>query len=123
MNRDAATEIADTLPQFYGSAHFTKWSPLTKSVLTDGTLYLAEKAEAFWLFDVIDSHVTRLGEDMVQSIINVQEDNTATVELDDMNENIIASQLVPYTDFPLKTVTIWSIHNGQSFTHMLPSEY
>jgi len=119
----SSVEIEATLPQFYGSYHFTKWSPLTKSVLTDGALYLAESAQAFWLFDVIDSHVTRLGEDMVQSIINVQEDNTATVKLDDMNENIIASQLVPYTDFPLKTIKIWSTRNKNGFTHMLPSEY
>ena len=41
MNAQLATEIHEELPNFYGSYNFTRWSILTKSVLTDGTLYLA----------------------------------------------------------------------------------
>ena len=108
MNAQLATEIYEELPNFYGSYNFTRWSILTKSVLTDGALYIAESAQAYWLFDAIESHVRRLKLDMTQSILHVQEDNTATLDIDDMDGNIVASQLIQYTDFPLKEIKIWS---------------
>jgi len=123
MNAQLATEIYEELPNFYGSYNFTRWSILTKSVLTDGALYVAESAQAYWLFDAIESHVRRLKLDMTQSILNVQEDNTATLEIDDMDGNIVASQLIQYTDFPLKQIKIWSSLSEHGYTHMLPSEY
>jgi len=43
------------LNEFYGSATFTRWSPLTNSVLTEGALYVAETAGAYWLFDSIQT--------------------------------------------------------------------
>lgn len=123
MNAQLATEIHEELPNFYGSYNFTRWSILTKSVLTDGALYIAESAQAYWLFDAIESHVRRLKLDMTQSILHVQEDNTATLEIDDMDGNIVASQLIQYTDFPLKEIKIWSSLSEHGYTHMLPSEY
>jgi len=114
----------EELNQFTGSFNFTRWSILSKSVLTDGALFVAEKASAYWLFDAIQSHVTNLNEDMVQSVLTVQEDSTASLELDDMNENMIASQALSFTDFPFKTIKIWSVRNETgAFTHMLPREY
>ena len=113
------------LNQFRGSDTFTQWTVLSKSVLTEGALFVAVEAGAFWLFDTIQSHISSLDESMVVSKLTVQEDKTATLDLDDGNGNMIASQLIPYTDFPLEEITIWSIQTGQGnrFTHMLVSEY
>ena len=116
--------IAQELNQFIGSQTFTRWSVLSQSVLTEGTQYLAETGNCYWLFDAIQSHVDELGEDMVQSVLTVQDDSTAVLELDDMNDNIIASQVISYTDFPLSIIKIWSVRNETgAFTHMLPREY
>jgi len=56
---ESKTEI--DLSQFYGSENLYRWNFLTKSVLTDGTKYLAEVAGAYWLFDAIDSHLMAQG--------------------------------------------------------------
>lgn len=117
-------EIQDNLANFYGSASFTPFNAFSKSVLTEGTVYLAEAAQAYWLFDAIQSHLHGLNEDMVQSTLTVGKDGEATLELDDMDENIVATQDISYTDFPLRTIKIWSVRNETgAYTHMLPSEY
>ena len=114
------------LSQFYGSDTFYRWSILTKSVLTEGTKYVAEVGGAYWLFDAIDSHLTAQGlnentEFVVAKLLKV--DDTATLTLDDGNGTIWMTQHIPYTDFPEPKLTTYAIWNGQGWTHLLPSEY
>ena len=45
------------LNNFTGTEAYYRWTPLSKSVLTDGTKYVAEKLQAYWLFDAIASHI------------------------------------------------------------------
>ena len=114
------------LSQFYGSEYSYRWSMLTKSVLTDGTKYLAEKAGAYWLFDAIDSHLTTQGlnentEFVVATLRLV--DSGAELTLDDGNGLIWMTQHIPYTDFPLNELKTYAIWNGNGWTHLLTSEY
>ena len=45
--------------------------------------------------------------------------NSATVTVEDGNDNIITSLTIEFTDFPLEEMTLWLVEK----TLMLPSEY
>ena len=119
------TEI--DLSQFYGSENLYRFNALTKSVLTDGTKYLAEVAGAYWLFDAIDSHVTTQGlnekTEFVVATLKKVGDSDAELTLDDGNGLIWATQYIPLTDFPLEEMKTYAIYNGTAWTHLLTSEY
>ena len=54
-------ELEHNLAHFSGTENYYVWSALFKRfVLTDGAQYLAEKAEAFWLMDSIDSNSPKI---------------------------------------------------------------
>ena len=110
------------LSQFIGSGSFTKWSILSKSVLTEGAKFVADRAGAYWLFDKIDLSIMGSGENFVVCKISV-EDTSANIKLEDGNGQTIMSEWIRYTDFPLADLELWAIHNGSGYTHMLPSEY
>ena len=114
------------LNNFTGTEAYYRWTPLSRSVLTDGTKYVADKLQAYWLFDAIASHID-FGEstkflDMYFSTLTVK-DKTGTLSIEDGNGGVVATQTFEYTDFPLPEIKIWSSYNGQFFVHMLPSEY
>ena len=117
------TTVLD-LKQFYGSETVTRWSSLFNDVLTEGCEYVAEKAQAYWLFDAISSHLLELDADMVVSKLTVKKDG-ATLELTDGNNEPLRTQHIEFTDFPEEgLIVIWSLKNEQeAYTHMLPSEY
>jgi len=120
-------KTAINLSHFTGTVKFTRWSPLTNDVLTDGALYLAEEAEAFWLFDKISSLIPTLtNSSLIVSTLTVDTDTgQAQLTMTDGNENVLHKETISFTDFPLNTIVIWSVHNGFicGHSHMLPSEY
>ena len=100
------------LSQFFGSETFTRWSSLFNDVLTEGCVYVAEKAQAYWLFDA-----------MVVTTLTVI-DSKATLVLTDGDDEPLRTQQITFTDFPEGELVIWSIKNELgAYTHMLPSEY
>lgn len=112
------------LNQFTGSASFTRWSPFSGSVLTEGTLYVAKEAGAYWLFDAIQSHLDENKADFAESTLVVNADDSAVLTITDGNDGKIAIQHISFTDFPQPEIKIWSDRNELgSHTHMLPSEY
>ena len=114
------------LANFYGSETFVRWSPLTESILSEGAHHVANAAGAFWLFDLIDSHLTTHGLDHLTEFCVARLkvfDGSFTVTLDDGNGQIWASQQASYTDFPLPEFKTFAVWNGNGWTHMLPSEY
>lgn len=51
-------QIKSDLSQFTGSSTFTKFSPLFPNVvLTEGAEFLADECGAYWLMDMIASHL------------------------------------------------------------------
>ena len=117
------------LSNFTGTEAYHRWTPLSRSVLTDGTKYVAEKLQAYWLFDAIASHLDFNyinGElpdlDMYFSTLTTF-NKTGTLSIEDGNGGVVATQGFEYTDFPLTEIKIWSQNNGSFFVHMLPSEY
>lgn len=123
-------DLLDELANFYGSEHLYRWSPLTKSVLTDGCKYLADAAGAYWLFDAIDSHLAAQGLNENTEFVKAtlrrtpgSQADDAELVLDDGNGTIWMTQHIPFTDFPLPHFDTYAVWNGSGWTHMLPSEY
>ena len=115
----------ENLVRFTGSDTFTEWSPVfRKSLLTEGALFVAEQGDAYWLFDLIETHLkVNSRECFVEASLSVS-GSSGVVELTDGDGVCLASQELGFTDFPEPGVTIWSVvneHGGR--THMLPSEY
>ena len=112
-------ELENNLAQFMGTEEHHRFSPLTKLVCTDGVMYLAENAGCFWLLDILASvqsmdKIRR--EDMQVLIFNTGE---LTVRIEDGNKNVLYTQDIGFTDFPLDEITLWVMNN----VVLLPSEY
>jgi len=120
------------LSGFTGTAAYHGYGSLLGSSLTDGTFFLAENAEAYWLFDLIDSHLLAQ-RDLPFAVTTLTvdlENSTAEAVITDGDETIVASQSIGFTDFPLSEVKIYSVRSGMSphsqvtrWVHLLPSEY
>jgi hypothetical protein len=113
---------ASQLTLFTGTERYYRIS--RRHLLTDGTKYLAENAECFWMMDAIASHLSEIGTSdwFVQVKVTVQ-DSRATMIYDDGNGNEHARQEIPYTDFPLQMITLYACWDGEHWVIMLPSEY
>lgn len=124
-NQLTPEQLKAALDQFNGTDGYYRWSPLFQTcVLTDGTLYLAEQAGAYWLMDAIASHqidpkvrkqpfqvwkLSRLGEAWV-------------LVCEDGNYNEITRQRIEYSDFPLDEITLFVGQSGGRTVIFLPSE-
>ncbi len=116
-------EILSRLSQHIGTEEYHRFSALSKLVMTDGVKDFCDLCQCFWLLDVIMSYqhtkiLREKGEFQVWRIWKTG-DTTATVSCDDGNENILITQKIEYTDFPLQSFKLYC-SNGVIF---LPSEY
>lgn len=110
------------LTQFIGTEKYYRIS--RRHLLTDGTKYLAENAECFWMMDAIASHLSEIGTNDWFVQVKVQVHGTkATMIYDDGNGNELARQEIAYTDFPLEAISIYACWDGEHWVIMLPSEY
>ncbi len=103
-----AEEILDNLVYFTGTGNYYKH--MFGIMYTDGVQYLAESADAYWLIDLVASYQFDMKvkkEEFQVYKLKVNPDKTAIVEISDGNDNIIATQKILYTDFPLDEITLW----------------
>lgn len=113
---------ASQLSQFIGTQRYYRIS--RRHLLTDGTKYLAEEAECFWMMDAIASHLSEIGtEDWFVQVRVTVNGYKATMIYDDANGKEHARQEIPYTDFPLDMISLYACWNGEHWVIMLPSEY
>ena len=95
-----------------------------RHLLTDGTKYLAEKAECFWMMDAIASHLGEIGtEDWFVQVRMTVNCKRATMIYEDGNGNEHARQEIPFTDFPLSSITLFACWDQENWVIMMPSEY
>jgi hypothetical protein len=113
--------LQSELSQFIGTEKIYRIT--SRHVLTDGTKYLAEHAKSFWLFDAIASHLTRSYEDYFAVARLLVNGSSAVLTLDDGNDNVLATQHIEYTDFPLNKIKLYCSFDGVHWVIMLPSEY
>ena len=115
-----AKEIKENLPYFTGTEYYYRYYFGIK--LTDGVKYLADSCECYWLLDLVASYQIEpkiKKEEFQVYKLRVKEDKSATIEVSDGNKNILATQEIEFTDFPLEKIEIWLINN----VVLLPSEY
>ena len=111
-----------TLAQFTGTRAYYRIS--RKHVLTDGTRYLAEQGACFWMMDAIASHLCEIGTADWFVLVRVQvTEGRAVMIYEDGNDREHARQEIPYTDFPLDSITLYACWDQEHWVIMLPSEY
>ena len=110
------------LKLFIGTTGYFRIS--RRHLLTDGTKYLAEAAECFWMMDAIASHLSEIGTEdwFVQVRISVN-GNRATMIYEDGNGREHARQEISYTDFPMLSMSLYACWDGENWVIMLPGEY
>jgi hypothetical protein len=118
---DIKAELQAGLAMHTGSTRwFRHWT--RRLVYTEGVQYLAEKANAYWLIDLVVSwcpHPNLRNEEFVVWKLIVKPDRTATAIANDGNGRELARQDISLTDFPLDKVSLYLTDN----TLLLPSEY
>jgi hypothetical protein len=112
------------LHQFTGTENY--YRHLLGIVYTDGVQYLAQEAGAYWLIDAIASwqiDPVILKDWMLQEIqfwkLQVNSDNSAVLSCERDTDDVVLTQDIPFTDFPLESIKLYLNHK----VLMLPSEY
>lgn len=118
------------LAQFTGTQTWTRHPMIRSVVSTEGVQYLAEKAEAHWLVDIIAiaqrTHARVRAEGFqvwTLSRPKKQPSNRCTVSAEDGNGHPLYQQRIPFTDFPLESITLYCADGEGHRVIMLPSEY
>ncbi len=114
MNSDIQnkkTLSATDLAQFTGTEQWYRHSINRTVLYTDGVRYVVEHGQAYWLLDEIaliqpfDKSIA--AEEFQVWKLEVQPDKTGTLTCDDGNGLLVFSKEIPYTDFPLETITLY----------------
>ena len=110
------------LGHFVGTERYYRIS--RRHLLTDGTKYLAEEAECFWLMDAVASHLMEIGTAEWFVLVRVQvTEGRAVMIYEDGNDREHARQEIPHTDFALNSITLYACWDGEHWVIMLPGEY
>jgi Family of unknown function (DUF6876) len=115
------------LAQFTGSENWYRHGINPDVLYTDGAKYVAGEGGAYWLLDAIAIcsalRAARRRRAFPQVWkLTVREDHSATLvcdDGDDGNDNIVYTQHIEFTDFPIPEITLWFANN----TIYLPSEH
>lgn len=109
--------------QFTGTENWYRHSIDLNILYTDGIQYLAHHGGAYWLIDKIalmQNHPRFKKQEFQVWILKTNlTKNTAVLICEDGNYNIIFTEKITYTDFPLEEIKIYLTDN----VIILPSEY
>jgi len=123
--------IESELDMFTGTENYYKHHGLYGITLTDGIKYMAEKCNAYWLLDVINSHQThKIRKENFQiwtlerkpaiSFSPPEKCNGGVVYMrTDSDQPKLVNQAIEYTDFPIQKFECYLIDN----VLLLKSEY
>jgi hypothetical protein len=119
-----ASKLTDfNLRQFTGSENWYRHCLNRNVTFTDGAKFVADEGGAYWLLDAIVLH-QRYSRKVATARfqvwkLKVNQDRTASLICEDGDCNIVLTERIEYTDFPLDGITLYFINN---VIH-LPSEY
>ena len=122
-------EILAELPNFYGSEQNFLYSPVLfpNVLLTEGALFIAEECGAYWLMDVISSHIPSIkkaGDTFAVARLAVGHSSALFSLTDDIPPNVTyATQAIEYTDFQLDEIKFYVSFDGENWIVLLTSEY
>ncbi|MCX6152774.1 MAG: hypothetical protein NT007_01305 [Candidatus Kapabacteria bacterium] len=114
-------QIKSELEQFCGTENYYKYMNI---MFTDGIKHLADTCECYWLLSVVaswqaDSRVKQ--EEFQVFKLQVHEDKTAIITIEDGNGSVVAVQTLDYTDFCLDEIVLW--YSSVDRILYLPSEH
>ena len=113
-------EILDIINHAHGSDMYHRFSPIPGfPVATDGIITLAEAAGCYWFLDVIGSYQTNKKLDPAFQVWKLEVKDSSAVVYGYNDTELIISQEIPYTDFPLDKVKLFLMDG----VILLPSEY
>ncbi len=120
-----AEQIIEGLRQFTGTSAYYRLN--SRTVLTDGTKFLAENAQCFWLMEAIASHLSAVPTDeyFCIALLTKGKEHAAYLEIvDDVPQTkYYATQIVEYTDFPLESIKLYCSRAEDWWVLLLPQEY
>ena len=116
-------ELEQQLHYFTGSSAYYPLYPQLK--LTDGTKFLCEQAKCFWLMDAVASHLGSYRDEdfVVAKFLRAKASNGWILRLEDGNDEVLADQIIEYSDFPLDEITLYVEFDGTNHVILLPSEH
>ncbi len=116
-------KLLNNLRYFTGTLNYYKLFPFF--VVTDGLKYLIEEADCYWLAVLYESYLVSIDSNSIP-FTNLEFKKIglgAKVNIEDGNGNLLKSQTLEYTDFPLDEFTLFACWDGRDWVAMLPSEY
>ena len=109
------TLTENELRQFTGTEQY--YRHYLGGLYTDGVQYMAGKAGAFWLLDVIFSYQRK--EPFQVWTLKVKDRVGVVTMREDTGQTVKVRQEIPFTDFPLAEIKLYLIDG----VLLLPSEY
>ena len=113
------------LSGFHGSEQFARFSPLTKAVLTEGVVFVAQETDNFGLMQDIGvdcDHASKLHAALQDGLVCVDIDSDGFgIKYTDGNGKLLKKY--PLSGYPSIKVMLWIALNEFVPTIMLPSEY
>lgn len=109
IRTDEATLLSE-LAEFTGTTRYYR-SSFGGLLVTEGVHYLRERANCYWLIDVIESYQPQHGCVPFQLWgIDVAEDHSAVITMrEDTGLEPLVRQSLEYTDFPLSQYELYCI--------------
>jgi hypothetical protein len=120
MQRNAENSANDYYIEFTGTEKYFHYS--VNLFLTEGIKESSINEECFWFLDIIASYqFEQKFKDESFQVWKLEriENNSFKVTATDGNDNILAVQLIPFSDFFFQGFTVWKVDN----VILLPSEY
>ena len=120
-------EIKDVLSTYTGTGGYYRVSPSIPNVVaTDGAIRMAELCGAYWLLDVIASHMPSVSAKECFCVARLckRGKRWEFMLADDFPAEIIyATQTIEASDFPLDEIKLYVSRQGDGWVILLPSEY
>lgn len=106
---------AASLSQFTGTAQWYRHALNRHILYTDGAQHVAEAGGAYWLLDEIvlaQRFSGMVARELFQRwTLTVSADQRAVLDCEDGNGTSVYNKEIPFTDFPLPTITFYFENN------------
>ena len=115
-------KLRTELEQFTGTEKYYCNPSFPEHKYTDGVKHFAERVEAYWFVEFIFcySEIPVLEEAFFQVWkLQVQENGSVIISVEDGNDSVLKSFKIPFTDFPMQSIDLWLVDS----VLILPSEY
>jgi hypothetical protein len=120
-------QIRDGLAQHYCTDGYTRYT--FGILMTSGVKWLCDAAQSYWLVDAIGSYQSTPKVKNDESLQGIQfwtlkvntEKKTAVLTLERDTDDVVLTQVIEHTDFPLDTIKLY--YSPQDKVLLLPSEY